>query len=83
MDLFVSYMSAQLERFFRWRLNPEAEVVSIFAHDWTHVQGRGYANPRWVVIRHRYSVDKILDARTKCPNVLKWSDTCKLWSAIK
>ena len=47
VDMFASRLTAQLDRFFSWRPDPEAEAMDAFSQDWTNIQGRGYANPPW------------------------------------
>jgi hypothetical protein len=41
VDMFASRLrlSTQLERFFSWRPDPEAEAVNAFAQDWSLLQG--------------------------------------------
>jgi hypothetical protein len=50
VDLFASRVTSQLDRFFSWRLDPEAEGMNAFAQDWGKIQGRLYANPPWSLI---------------------------------
>ena len=50
IDLFASYLTKQLPRFYSWRLNPEAEATDAFMQNWVAV--RGFANPLWCLI-HR------------------------------
>ena len=47
VDLFASRLTTQLERFFSWRPDPEAEALDAFNQDWTILHGKGYANPPW------------------------------------
>ena len=35
----------ELERFFSWRPDPDAEGLDAFNQDWTSLKGKGYANP--------------------------------------
>ena len=46
VDMFAFRLTTQLERFFSWRPDPEAEAMDAFYQDWEALQGRGYANPR-------------------------------------
>ena len=50
VDIFASRLTTQLERFFSWRPDPEAEAVDAFNQDWDLLQGRGYANPPWSLV---------------------------------
>ena len=40
VDLFTSRLTHQLDRFFSWRLDPEAEAWNTFTQDWRKIQGR-------------------------------------------
>ena len=48
VDMFASRLTTQLERFFSWRPDPEAEVLDAF--NWSSIPGRGYANPPWNLV---------------------------------
>ena len=48
VDLFVSRLTAQLPRFFSWRLVPQAEATDAFLQDWAGLFG--YANPPWNLV---------------------------------
>ena len=50
VDLFASRLTTQLQRFFSWRPDPEAEALDAFNQDWSSIQGRGYANPPWNLV---------------------------------
>jgi len=50
VDLFASRLTTQLERFFSWRPDPEAEALDAFNQDWNALQGRSYANPPWNLV---------------------------------
>lgn len=50
VDLFASRLTTQLERFFSWRPDPEAEALDAFNLDWSALQGRSYANPPWNLV---------------------------------
>lgn len=50
VDMFASRLTTQLERFFSWRPDPEAEALDAFNQDWTNLQGKGYANPPWNLV---------------------------------
>ena len=47
VDMFASRLTTQLERFFSWRPDPEAEA---FNQDWTNLHRRGYASPPWNLV---------------------------------
>ena len=48
--MFASRLTTQLERFFSWRPDPDAEALDAFNQDWSTIQGRGYANPPWNLV---------------------------------
>ena len=50
VDMFASWLTTQLSRFFSWRPDPEAEAVNAFVQDWGPLNGIGYANPPWSLI---------------------------------
>ena len=50
VDMFASRLTTQLERFFSWRPDPEAEAQDAFSQDWTSLRGKGYANPPWNLV---------------------------------
>ena len=52
VDMFASRLTTQLERFFSWRPDPEADTLDAFNQDWTTHQGKGYANPPWNLVGH-------------------------------
>ena len=43
VDLFTSWLTALLPRFYSWRLDPEAEAIDAFTQNWG--LNRSYANP--------------------------------------
>ena len=45
VNLFASRLTTQLQRFFSWRPDPEAEALDAFSQDWTQLQGKTYSNP--------------------------------------
>ena len=65
-------MTTQLERFFSWRPDPEAEALDTFNRDWSVLQGRSYAMLRMLcvdlqVINATSPVDIVLCKSTKRP----------------
>ena len=48
VDLFASRITKQIERFFSWKPDPQAEAVDAFKQNWA--QFRGYANPPWGLV---------------------------------
>ena len=48
VDLFASRFSAQLQRFFSWRADPDAEATDAFSQPWAHILG--YAHPPWCLV---------------------------------
>ena len=50
VDLFASRLTHQLNRYFSWRPDPEAEAWNAFSQDWGKIQGRLYANPPWSLV---------------------------------
>ena len=48
VDLFATRFSAQLQRFFSWRADPEAEATDAFSQSWEAVLG--FAHPPWCLI---------------------------------
>ena len=48
VDLLASWFSAQLQRFFRWRADPEAKVTDAFSQPWSHLLG--FAHPPWCLV---------------------------------
>ena len=48
VDLFVSRITKQTERFFSWKPDPLAEAVDAFKQSW--MDFLGYANPPWGLI---------------------------------
>ena len=46
----IQTLTIQLKRFFSWRPDPEAEALDAFNHNWSNLQGRGYANPPWNLV---------------------------------
>ena len=48
IDLFASWATAQLPRFFSWKPDPNAEAVDAFLQVWSGI--RSYANPPWPLI---------------------------------
>lgn len=48
IDLFATRLSAQLQRFYSWKPEPQAERVDAFLQDWSTI--RGYAHPPWCLI---------------------------------
>ena len=47
IDLFPSWISAQLPRFFSWSPDPQAEATDAFLQSW---EGRNYASLLWALI---------------------------------
>ena len=48
VDLFASRFSAQIQRFFSWRVDPEAEATDAFSQPWSQILG--FAHPPWCLI---------------------------------
>ena len=48
MDLFALHLTKQLQRFFSWRPDPEAEGTDAFSQNW--VMAKCYASPPWCLI---------------------------------
>ena len=48
VDLFASWLTNQLPRFFSWRPDPLAEATDAFLQDWRNL--RGFANPPWNLV---------------------------------
>ena len=50
VDVFASRLTTQLQRFFSWRPQPEAEALDAFSQDWKQLRGKTYANPPWNLV---------------------------------
>ena len=48
VDLFASRFSAQLQRFFSWRADPDAEATDAFSQCWSQILG--FAHPPWCLV---------------------------------
>ena len=48
VDLFVRRFSAQPQRFFSWRVDPDAEATDAFSQPWSHTLG--FAHPPWCLV---------------------------------
>jgi len=48
VDLFATRFSTQLQQFFSWRADPEAEATDAFSQSWATVLG--FAHPPWCLI---------------------------------